>query len=412
MTTSSTSTRESVVGRFRTFIHRVRLAAAAIGCIAVFGVHSAAAQMAVHPNLDPSIAQNLRKIKLGDWGESVVENMLRERGFEVVDPMIGGQGLDRIAYKRGADGQLIDVRAIEVKARTDAGNPGLPGNSLDGKQLTDTKLRADLSRAASQHADPKVRGLAGEVERLYRANPDAVRVERHVLTVKDGRYTVYDGASTARPVGRPPADGSLENVFSRLSQSPNRQTAAAARMNRAYLASQRTALEATGEEVAVARAAVARAASKPTGLAGTVSPLGGAVTGAVTAGAATSAVVAGVAMYDWYQGEISDDRLYEELIRAGGDGIAVSLATGAVLLMTPAAPGVVLIAVAGGAAIAADLAFDWAMERENEHLVERELRIRYGFVPKPEDADRRTPTRSVANPLREQLERLRSERVP
>jgi hypothetical protein len=368
--------------------------------------------MAVHPALDSSVKQNMQKIALGDWGESVVENLMRERGYEVIDPTIGRQGLDRIAYMRDADGRLFDVRAIEVKARTAAGDIGLPGDSLNGKQLTDGKLGADLSRAASQHSDPKVRQLAKEVEDLYRSNPSAVRVERHVLTVEDGRYTVYEGATATRPVGRPVADGSLDNALARLSQSSNRPTAAAARMNRSYLRAQRASLGTASEAGAATRTAVARAGARPVGVAGAATPYTGAVAGAVTAGVATTAVMAGVACYDWYQGEISDARLYEELLRAGGNGMAVSLATGAVLLMTPAAPGVVLIAVTAAAAVATDLAFDWAMERENEHLVARERLIRYGFVPDPMDADPRKVMPPLADPLRERLEQLRSERVP
>ena len=95
-------------------------------------------------------------------------------------------------------------------------------------------------------------------------------------------------------------------------------------------------------------------------------------------GALTTATVAGVAIYEWYQGEISDDRLYEELTRAGGDGVAIALATGGVLLLTPAAPGVVVFAVGVAAFAAADATFDWAMDRENEHLIARENELIYG----------------------------------
>ncbi len=95
-------------------------------------------------------------------------------------------------------------------------------------------------------------------------------------------------------------------------------------------------------------------------------------------GALTTATVAGVATYEWYQGEISDDRLYEELTRAGGDGIAVGLATGGVLLLIPSAPGWVVFAVGAVAFAVADATFDWAMDRENEHLIARENELIYG----------------------------------
>ena len=111
-----------------------------------------------------------------------------------------------------------------------------------------------------------------------------------------------------------------------------------------------------------------------------------------------------MATYDWNQGEIRYARLHEELLRAGGSSIAVSIATDAILMLTPAAPGIVVIAVTRGVVIAADMAYDWGLERENEHLVAREDMIRYGFVPNPEDADRRQPWSTAPNPLRESLD--------
>jgi hypothetical protein len=134
------------------------------------------------------------------------------------------------------------------------------------------------------------------------------------------------------------------------------------------------------------------------------SPLSAAA-GAALAGVATSGVIAGMAGYDWYQGTISDARLHEELVRAGGAGLAVGLATGAVMLLTPAAPGVVLIAVGAAAALAAEVAFDWAMERENEHLAAGEYVIRYGYEPAFGDDIGWSPQPSIPNPLSDELDR-------
>ena len=72
-------------------------------------------------------------------------------------------------------------------------------------------------------------------------------------------------------------------------------------------------------------------------------------------------------------------------MRAGGDGAVVGLTTGALLLLTPGAPGVVVIAVVAAVGFVADAAFDWAFERENEHHIEHELRTRYGFIPESDD---------------------------
>lgn len=363
------------------------------------GPAPALAQVPVHPALDPSIVPNMQRIALGDWGESVVATQFRARGLEVVDFTVGPHGLDQVAFKRDASGSLVDVRAVEVKTRTAAGDAGVPGTSRNGIQLTAEKLEADLRLAASRHPDPKVRDLAEEILALRSRQPAAVRVERHVLTVKDGRYTVYEGATRARPVGRPVADGSIERIFSRLGQSSNPETAAAARLNLAYLRNQQAARSIAAESTAATRG-LRTANFAPMRM---VTPTSGSALSAVTAGTATFVAVAGIAAYDWYQGTISDARLHEEILRAGGDGITVALATGTVLILSPAAPGVVLAAVAVGVALATDAAFDWAMERENEHLIDRELLIRYGSVPDIADVKPDAALPPLRNPLADSL---------
>ena len=368
----------------------------------------ACAQLAVHPSLDHSIAPNMQKIALGQWGEDVVRNTFRARGFEVVNGTVGPHGLDQIAFRRGELGELLEVYAVEVKTRTAAGDLGLPGDSRHGLQLTEQKLAADLELAATNHADPKVRGLVREIQELGARNPAAVKVERHVLTVNDGRYRIYQGPTTTRTVGRPVADGSLDKLFARLGKSNDPATAASARLNRAFLEARRTAVipapsalaqaidsggaarTATSLRTPPGRAsvdaakAVARLRQAPSGFR-VLAPGSGAALNSVTAGLATAGIVAGMAAYDWCQGSINDHRLYEELVRAGGDGAVVGLTTGALLLLTPGAPGVVVIAVVAAVGFVADAAFDWAFERENEHHIEHELRTRYGFIPESDD---------------------------
>jgi len=419
----------------------------ALSCLTGFP-RTATAQLAVHPALDPAATPNMQRILLGDWGESVTTELLRARGYEVVDPTIGRHGLDRIAIKRDALGSIDDVRFIEVKARTAAGDLGRVGTSSNGDQLTPEKVIADLMKPARDHSDPRVKDLAREVLERYKSDPASVRVERHVLTVQDGRYTVYEGPTSSRPAGRPLADGSLDKVLDRLGKSSDPDIAARARINRAYLRAQqacvadtvpltasgtRTAAPAAARAVAAeaGEAAAARTATAAesrfipvvmekggimrsagsTGAGATrsaaqavASPLSAAA-GAALAGVATSGVIAGMAGYDWYQGTISDARLHEELVRAGGAGLAVGLATGAVMLLTPAAPGVVLIAVGAAAALAAEVAFDWAMERENEHLAAGEYVIRYGYEPAFGDDIGWSPQPSIPNPLSDELDR-------
>lgn len=399
----------------------VRFANLVFAIIAPMGAHQMAlAQLAHHPALDPTTTSNMQKILLGDWGESATTELLKVRGYEVIDPTVGPHGLDRIAIKRDASGNILETCFIEVKTRTAAGDLGLPGMSKNGPQLTQEKIIADLTNTVTNHRDPKVRSLVKTTLERYQADPTSVRVERHVITVEDGRYTIYDGPTTTRPAGRPLANGSLDNVFERLGKSSNPEVAASARLNRAYLQTQQASLTKARPVTLTARGAptVTRTAAADMAATGDgklmqfafkngvimTRPLT-AVANAAVAGFATSAVVAGIAGYDWYQGSISDERLHEELIRAGGDGVAVFLATGAVLLLTPAAPGIVIIAVGAGVAIMADVAFDWAMERENEHLIANEYIIRYGFNPSTSDDIRWMKQPPLRNPLADELNR-------
>ena len=150
-----------------------RATIARASCIAAvaFGIASSAlAQLAMPPALDPTITANFQKIALGDWGESAVAHLFRERGFEFIDMNVNSQGLDGLAFKRDASGALTDVRAVEVKARSAAGDLGLPGNTNNGRQLTSEKLMADLKRAATEHPRPEVRKVAQEALELHTRN--------------------------------------------------------------------------------------------------------------------------------------------------------------------------------------------------------------------------------------------------
>ena len=432
-----------------------RATIARASCIAAvaFGIASSAlAQLAMPPALDPTITANFQKIALGDWGESAVAHLFRERGFEFIDMNVNSQGLDGLAFKRDASGALTDVRAVEVKARSAAGDLGLPGNTNNGRQLTSEKLMADLKRAATEHPRPEVRKVAQEALELHTRNTANIKVERHVLTLKDGKYTVYEGATNSRPAGRPVANGSLDKIFSTLSKSSDDGVAASARTNLDYLRSSRASVSKTvasttihtQEAVAVTRSASASAArttsttlsSQGTRAAGFIyrkpwfplppwfpttmylmppsigTGIAGAAGGAATAGVLSTAVMASVSTYSWANGDISDARFQEDLTRACGVGAATGLVTGGILLFTPAAPVVVLLAVGAATASTAEIALDWAMERENEHLIAGEIPLAYGAAAAGNAFNPNAAPGISSDPLTEALARLRASKAP
>ncbi len=389
---------------FRTTVLSMLLALAGPACL-LYPAQSAVAQLAMHPAVDPRLPANRFPTDLGNWGESLVQELLEARGYKVLAPKVGSNGADFIAYKPGANGELGEVIVGEVKTRSAAGDLGKPGMTRHGQQLEPTKVIADLERAAMHAEDPQTRTLCKKVLERYKANPASVRLERHVLTLDDARYTVYSGPTNTRVVGRPVANGSLDKVLERLEQSSDPRTAKVARDNLRFLRENRAMKAAIRPAPSTVRtiphgsiqhraALIARPASV--------------AASAFTAGALTSATVAGFATYQWSQGQISDARLHEELLRAGGDGIAVTLTTGAVLLLAPAAPGVVAIAVGAATVVAADAAFDWAMERENEYAIAREIELIHGRGAADAMADPLAAPAALRNPLGEALSRTPS----
>lgn len=128
------------------------------------------------------------------------------------------------------------------------------------------------------------------------------------------------------------------------------------------------------------------------------------------AGVLTAGTVAAFSTYQWSQGEISDARMYEDLTRAGALGMTAATTTGAILIFTPAAPGVVLIAAGAATVFAAEAALDWAMERENEQLIPRERELSYGATAGDFDRDPLGPPPVLADPLGDTLRALRESR--
>jgi len=360
----------------------------------------ASAQLPMHPEVRPTLPASRFNTDLGNWGEAAVNELLKSRGYEVTVPKVGSNGPDFIATKRDASGMITDAIVGEVKTRTAEGDVGAPSLTKKGLQLSPEKVMQDLERASKHAKDPAVRKLCDELLAKYKANPASLRCERHVLTLDDGKYRIYKATSNTRVNGRPVANGSLDEIFERLSKSSNPEIAKPARENLRYLRKQR-ALVRQGRPVAAAvrqipKGALASEAGlivQPPRVAGT----------AFHAGALTAATIAGFAAYEWTQGQISDARFHEELIRAGADGLAVYLTTGAVLLFTPGAPGVVLFAVGAATVYAVDTALDWMWQRENEHAIARQVELVHGSKAAEASADPLAPLPPLANPLGEAL---------
>ena len=244
-----------------------------VGAVAFLLLASpASGQLALPPALDPAASSVPPTHALGDWGESVVREQFKARGFETYVPQVGRNGLDMVAIKRGPNGEIIDARVVEVKTRTAAGDIGAPGTSRNGEQLSPSKVAADLDNAARNHPDPKTREVAREVSEYSKRNPGGLKAERHVITLKDGKYTVYEGPTAKRPIGRPVADASLEKTLERLAKSSDPATAKTAQQNLNYLREQQaTAVRAPARAAvrvpaSMSRATVSRLAAGESGL--------------------------------------------------------------------------------------------------------------------------------------------------
>jgi len=103
--------------------------------------------------------------KSGGWGETLIEEMYKIRGYdevlEIKSP--GGQGIDRLALKYDSAGELVDFRFAEVKTHFD-GRAKLSTTKL-GPQLS-RKWLADKLRAMRNAGDARLRTFALDISRL------------------------------------------------------------------------------------------------------------------------------------------------------------------------------------------------------------------------------------------------------
>jgi len=128
----------------------------------------------------------------GSWGESFVQGQMKRRGFkEIHEPKLpGGQGIDRIAIKRNAQGLIQEVKFLEAK--TTNARPKL-GQTKSGTQLSRNWLAKHI-RAMSKSRDPAVRKLAMEIIAFRKQTNIPIEQwgELYHISTKTGKYTRYN----------------------------------------------------------------------------------------------------------------------------------------------------------------------------------------------------------------------------
>src|SRR5665213_4400107 len=126
---------------------------------------------------------------VGAWGESFVRESLALQGYnEILEiKRLGGQGIDLIAIKRDAAGQIKAVKIVEVK--THRGKKAKLGSTKYGKQMSPTWLAAKFHEMHSS-PNPIVRNLREEIHRFRKAqNIPLVQLgEVHEVNTRTGRY--------------------------------------------------------------------------------------------------------------------------------------------------------------------------------------------------------------------------------
>jgi hypothetical protein len=174
-----------------------------------------------HPGLQPLPDIGWSQ-QLGKFGESVVREQLRARGFEVFDLNVNSHGIDALALKRLPGGQL-DVRVVEVKTVTEGAEFRL-GETRSGQQLSESWIADRLRQAADKHPDARTRQVAGELLERYRAHPEQFKAELHGLSLREDAYRVLQADGRTRVVGRPADEGRITRLLQRLGeQAPSEE---------------------------------------------------------------------------------------------------------------------------------------------------------------------------------------------
>jgi hypothetical protein len=316
--------------------------------------------------------------QLGNFGESFVEGGFRARGFDVIDGNVGDNGIDRIAFRRSASGEMVDIRFIEIKTRQTVPDFKLAATRNNGPQLSKQWIWNNLDRIAREHPDANARRLAHEFMQQVKARPEIVRRELHGIAVEPDKYVVMNVDDAGRVTGVL-NEGRLTSLLKMLStRGESEETRAMAIRHLARFDQLEGGVAKFGPE----RPALAEASTR--GLGGMVRqtrlPTGGGMTVAGTAVTVDDAMAAtkwvaklarqpgvlaaGVTFavdeaftgWEYYQGNISRDAFARQTAQNGIKASTVGIATQLVYILAPTPQGLVLIGVGIVAYIAADRA--------------------------------------------------------
>lgn len=329
-----------------------------------------------HPALEQT-ADVVTK-QLGNFGESFVDAGLRARGFQVVDGNVGVNGIDRVAVKRAASGELADIRFIEVKTRQAVPDFDLAVTKNNGPQLSEQWTRTNLGRIVADHPDPNARRLASEVLEQMKARPEIVRRELHGIAVQTNKYMIMSVDDAGRVTGVA-AEGRLTSLLKMLStRGTSEETRAAAIRHLAQFDQLQTAVSRVGatpggltKASAQGAEGIVRQAKLPVGKAVAAPRTAVVVQDAkaathwmtslakqpgVLAAGITFAVDEAFTGWDYYQGNISSADFQHQTAQNGIKAAAVGVATQLVYILAPTPHGLVLIGVGIVAYVAADQA--------------------------------------------------------
>ena len=156
--------------------------------------------------------------QLGKFGESFVRENLRASGFEVHDANLNDRGIDLLAVRRNARGDLSEVRPVEVKTRSRGVDFRLE-TTQDGPQLSAEWTSKRLARLAREHPDPALRRLAAEVLALKDAHPEWIRPQLHGLSIGDNAYQVFRVESKSGAIQGLESGNSLTRFLKRLAKA-------------------------------------------------------------------------------------------------------------------------------------------------------------------------------------------------
>ncbi len=156
--------------------------------------------------------------QLGKFGESFIGENLRASGYEVHDANLNDRGIDLLAVKRNPQGELVEVRPIEVKTRSRGVNFRLE-RTQDGPQLSAEWTDKRLAQLAVEHPNPTLRHLAAEVLTLKHSHPERIRPQLHGLSIGDNAYQVFRVEPKSGAIQGLESGSSLTRFLKRLTEA-------------------------------------------------------------------------------------------------------------------------------------------------------------------------------------------------